>query len=276
MTNTSIIYRHPTVGKIFQLEDLGIMPKDYALFLNEAVEVFKQLVLQRGEVQTLDELKEKWAKRLREDNPESNLDELSDFNPAPINIGFGGQLRFLKPESSDRVPFQAYQSREHFEDFFYPYLGGNSISFDNYQQELPNAVDTINKELDKRYYERQGFLFNNLFKTEEDKTSKNSDMYQFLNGFRFTLHLQSVLSGLLETEVTLRDYGAASTEKGLECMALVPAISIQAGTLGGSLEFPQTVVDTLGNLVTKFYKVNDVEHRQSYVVMRRPYEQKDD
>ncbi len=265
MANITTIYRHLTVGKIFQLEDLEIPPKDYATFLTEAVEGFKQLILQHGEVQTLDELGEKWAKGLREANPESNPNDFSNFNPAPISIGFGAQLRFLKPESSDRVPFQAYQSREHFEDFFKPYLGGTRISLEEYQKQLTHAVDTINKELNKRYEERQRHLFSNLFRTEEDKTGKNSDIYQFLAGFRFTLHLVSVQSGLLETDVTLRDYGVASKGDGLESMALVPAVSIRAVTLGGSLEFPQTVVDTLGDLVKKFYPINDVEHRQSYV-----------
>ena len=263
---TQTYFWHPTTERIFQLKDLQVPPQNYSGFLAQVVDGFTQLVLQYHGVQTLDEVVGKYKRELKEANPDKSEEDLFQHLFSPVGLRFSGQLRYQRV-GSERVPNQVYQSQEHTEDLFDP-RSGTRIPLGDYQQQLAGIVETIRQELDKRYPDREGHLTNSLFRRTVN--GEEQDIRQFLYEFGFNLHLQSVPTGRLETDVTLRDYGATSKDaSGIDTMIAIPAISIRAKTLAGQLEFPQKVVDTLGGLVTNHYKINETENRQSYVIPTR-------
>lgn len=249
-------FLNPTVERIYGLNNQQVPPLNYAGFLNKTVGAFSQLVSQKYGVQTLEDVARKYRDELKKLNPDQPDALFRGLSPA-ITLGFSGQLRLLKPESSDRVPNQVYQSREYTEDFFHPYLGGTRIPFNGHEQKIEEIVETITQELDKRYPDRQGLLY---FKDSEN--GENLDICQFLHGFGFTLNLKSLPADHLEVDVELKDYGTMGSD--MENMAAMPSIGIKAGTLFGLLDFPQNVVDILGNLVMELYETDAIEYRQSY------------
>ncbi len=254
-------FMYPSLERIFQLDDLDVPPVNYADFLTQVVEVFHHLIMEEYDAKDTYEVSEKIFEKVKSVNPDKSDKELEQFSYLfnPVDLGFNAQLKFLKPEKSDRVPNKVYSSREHKEDFFYPYLDGRHISFEDYQEQIPKLVEELQRELRKRYNSSR--IPDGLF---GERSEKESDIYKSLSGFDFTLHMKSMFTQL-DVDVALINYGAISQGGKLKESVFIPAISTKARMTFGSLDLPENIVKRVGEIVENQYKVNAVEYRESYV-----------
>ncbi|MDO8509111.1 MAG: hypothetical protein Q7S27_05510 [Nanoarchaeota archaeon] len=262
----SDIFDFPTLETIFQLGQFQVPPANYSDFLIKTVESFVEVLKDHHQVNDLEGIAEKSQARLIEANPDADDQTLGMIHGIsnPINLYFHARLNFHKPETEDRVSGKVYQSREFIQDFFNPHHYNNFISFKNYRKEIPSRLKTLKASLDQWY---PNGTIPNLDMAPERK--ENEDIHNLVDGFRFTLQIESIPTRHLDAYVTLRDYGSLGKGPKMEESIHIPAISIEAKTTGGTLALPKKVVNALGKLVHEQYKgLGQIEHRQSYVENR--------
>ena len=165
-------FNNPCSERIFELGDIDVPPVNYADFLTQTVDIFYHVIMEEYSAKDAYEVSEKMFEKLKSANPDKSDKEIKEFSYLfnPIILGFNAQLKFLKPETSDRVPNRVYSSREYKEDFFYSYPDGQQISFEDYQEQIPGLVENLSQELRKRYHSNRipSFLFGEKGEEEKD------------------------------------------------------------------------------------------------------------
>ena len=250
-------FYHPTEERIYQLKDLSVPPQRYASFLFEAVRNVEGLILKEHNCSSLEKVSEKYQRGMKRLNPGKPEEELRVH---PLSLSIAGELHYDRGFKQKRQPERVYRSTQQVEYIYTPPEQPNWLELAKAKQQLAQFVEGIDSALDKRFQRRGGKVPDYLF--DRHQLSRDAPLAQFFHGFKFALNLQSFPTSMLEVKISLEDYGCVGN---LKKTYSIPAIHLTARQLvNDSCSFPRKVAETLGELVTEYYKVSNVKHQQSY------------
>ncbi len=250
-------FYYPTEERIYQLKELSVPPLRYASFLFEAVRTMEGLILEKHNCSSLEEVSQKDLQKMKQLNPGKPVEELREH---PLTLSIAGKLCYDLGSKRRKQPEKVYRSTQQVEYIYAPPGQANWLELASAKQQLAQFVAGIGSVLDQRFQRRGGKVPEGWF--AHPRPGRDAPLAHFLDEFEFALSLQSFPTSMLEVEVSLRDYGCISYLKKTHS---IPAIHLTARQLANdSRSFPRKVAETLGELVTRYYKVSNVKHQQSY------------
>lgn len=253
---------HPREERIYQLKELLVPPKRYANFLIKAVQAVEQLIVEEHNCSSLDEVAQKYLRRMQRRNPNRTVRELRE---APLGLVVGGKLLYDRGHGKRRRAEKIYRSTEYQE--YLPvgartevYAPGKWIELPSFKEELVAFVEAIDTTLNKKFPRREGKVPDSLLR--RPKSGEDIPLEKRLCGFRFVVSMQSFPTAMLEVEIRLRNYGSIGN---VEKMHAIPAIHVQAQQLyADSLSFPRKIVEAVGEVADKYYTITHIEQRSRF------------